>query len=52
MDITSGLKRVTKDQQTWRAEYKADDKAAPPPPKPTAKAASPAPRSVAKGPRR
>jgi adenylyl cyclase-associated protein len=24
-DVTSGLKKVTKDQQTWRAEYKASD---------------------------
>lgn len=35
--ITSGLKKVSKDQQTWRPEFKADDKATPPPPVPGAK---------------
>ena len=30
-DITSGLKTVTKDMQTWRAEYKAGDAPAPAP---------------------
>jgi adenylyl cyclase-associated protein len=31
--ITSGLKKVTKDMQTWRAEYKADEAAPAPVPK-------------------
>lgn len=35
--ITSGLKKVTKDMQTWRAEYKADSSA----PAPAAKAVAP-----------
>lgn len=41
--ITSGLKKVTKDMQTWRAEYKSDapaPAAAPAAPKPAAKAAA------------
>jgi adenylyl cyclase-associated protein len=29
--VTSGLKKVTKDQQTWRAEYKGDNTAVQPP---------------------
>ena len=35
-NITSGLKTVTKEQQTWRAEYKGDA----PPPTPAAKVAA------------
>lgn len=48
--ITSGLKKVSKEQQTWRAEYKGTDA-----PAPAAKAApTPAPRAAAtvKGPAR
>jgi len=41
-DITSGLKTVTKDMQTWRKEYKSD--AAPAAPMP-AKKPIPAPRA-------
>lgn len=44
-DITSGLKTVTKDMQTWRAEYKGGDAPAPVKqpsvPKPAAAAAGP-----------
>lgn len=40
--VTSGLKKVTKDMQTWRSEYKAGDAPAPAPTK-----AAPVPRSNA-----
>lgn len=40
-NITSGLKKVTKDQQTWRSEYKGGDAPAPKAaPKPAARAAA------------
>mmetsp|Transcript_22318 Transcript_22318/g.44879 ORF Transcript_22318/g.44879 Transcript_22318/m.44879 type:complete len:470 (+) Transcript_22318:26-1435(+) len=38
--ITSGLKKVTKDMQTWRSEYKAGDAPAAPAPAPVAKPAA------------
>lgn len=47
--VTSGLKKVTKEQQTWRAEYKGGDAPAPvpvAPKRPSAAAAAP----VMKGP--
>lgn len=49
--ITSGLKKVTKDMQTWRPEYKAD---AAPEVKPRAAPAAPRPAAaaVARGPAR
>jgi adenylyl cyclase-associated protein len=48
--VTSGLKKVTKDQQTWRAEYKADAASPAPAAKPlSAPVAKPA---VVKGPPR
>lgn len=49
--ITSGLKKVTKDQQTWRAEYKADAAAPAPALKPIPAPAKPAAAAV-KGPPR
>lgn len=52
--ITSGLKTVTKDQQTWRSEYKGvDDASAPKPapaPKPAAKFGRAAANAGPKGP--
>ncbi|CAN0450724.1 unnamed protein product, partial [Hapterophycus canaliculatus] len=35
--VTSGLKKVTKDQQTWRKEFKGDEAAPTPAPKATPK---------------
>lgn len=49
-NITAGLKKVTKDQQTWRAEYKGGD--APGPAPKAAPAARPAAAVAVKGPAR
>lgn len=48
--ITSGLKAVTKDQQTWRAEYKGGNAPAPAPSAPKAPAVSKRPVETVKGP--
>lgn len=47
--VTSGLKKVTKDMQTWRAEYKGGDAPVPAAPAPKA-AAKPAAAPATKGP--
>ena len=48
--ITSGLKTVTKDMQTWRAEYKGGDAAAPAPVPAAASAARKPAADAVKGP--